>query len=66
MSGTTFSLSTDEITLDFCDILFSFLTFILQTQTGGNMLISAGIMPILVSSLNNHEEGQIKVISRLR
>jgi E3 ubiquitin-protein ligase HUWE1 len=62
VSGPTFTLSTDEITPDFCDVLFSFLTFILQTQTGGNMLIAAGIMPILVSSLSNHEDGQIKVI----
>jgi E3 ubiquitin-protein ligase HUWE1 len=62
VSGPSFTLSTNEITSDFCDVLFSFLTFILQTQTGGNMLIAAGIMPILVSSLNNHKEGQIKVI----
>ncbi|KAJ2995906.1 hypothetical protein HDV02_000306 [Globomyces sp. JEL0801] len=46
---------------DFNDTLFAFLTFVLSTQSGGNMIISAGIIPLLISGLENKNELQLKV-----
>lgn len=40
-----------DLTPEFADDLFAFITQMLATQSGGGMFIAAGIMPILVSSL---------------
>ncbi|KAJ3321382.1 hypothetical protein HDV06_004367 [Boothiomyces sp. JEL0866] len=55
--------ATDALN-EFVEGLFSFLTFILGTQVGGNMIISAGIIPLLISSFNNSSETHLKIIAK--
>ncbi|KAI7908284.1 uncharacterized protein BX663DRAFT_482482 [Cokeromyces recurvatus] len=49
----------------FIDALFVFVSYLLQTQTGEQMLISAGIIPTLVQILGNHEYTLYKNIAKL-
>jgi E3 ubiquitin-protein ligase HUWE1 len=46
---------------DFLESLFTFLSFILQTQPGGQMLMTAGIIPTLLNIVDNQESIHIKV-----
>ncbi|KAJ3352115.1 hypothetical protein HDU91_006035 [Kappamyces sp. JEL0680] len=50
-----------DFNLEFVDALYSFISFVLATQTGGNMLITAGIIFVLAEALNNHAEAHLKV-----
>ncbi|KAJ3313756.1 hypothetical protein HDV04_001560 [Boothiomyces sp. JEL0838] len=58
------SKANAEGSTEFVEGLFSFLTFILGTQVGGNMIISAGIIPLLISSFNNTLETHLKIIAK--
>ncbi|KAI8991027.1 hypothetical protein BDF20DRAFT_908845 [Mycotypha africana] len=49
----------------FLDSLFSFLSYLLQTQPGGQMLMSAGIIPITVQIVANSQYMQIKNIAKV-
>lgn len=46
---------------DFLDALFAFVTYLIQTQSGGQMLMSAGIIPTLLIILGNKKTSQLKV-----
>jgi E3 ubiquitin-protein ligase HUWE1 len=46
---------------DFLDALFAFVTYLIQTQSGGQMLMSAGIIPTLLTILGNKKTNQLKV-----
>lgn len=46
---------------DFLDALFAFVTYLIQTQSGGQMLMSAGIIPTLLTILGNKKPTQLKV-----
>jgi E3 ubiquitin-protein ligase HUWE1 len=46
---------------DFLDALFAFVTYLIQTQSGGQMLMSAGIIPTLLTILGNKKTSQLKV-----
>jgi E3 ubiquitin-protein ligase HUWE1 len=46
---------------DFLDALFAFVTYLIQTQSGGQMLMSAGIIPTLLTILGNKKTTQLKV-----
>lgn len=46
---------------DFLDALFAFVTYLIQTQSGGQMLMSAGIIPTLLTILGNKKQSQLKV-----
>jgi E3 ubiquitin-protein ligase HUWE1 len=48
---------------DFLDALFAFVTYLIQTQSGGQMLMSAGIIPTLLTILGNKKAIQLKVMS---
>ncbi|KAJ3180597.1 hypothetical protein HDU85_004001 [Gaertneriomyces sp. JEL0708] len=50
--------------MDYMDALLAFLTYIATTQTGGNMIITAGIMPILIQLLSNSFEACLKTVTR--
>jgi E3 ubiquitin-protein ligase HUWE1 len=59
-------------TVDFLDALFTLLTFLLQTSSGGTMLMSAGIMSTLIQVLDHpsnsnpiYRKAFIKVIGLL-
>ncbi|KAI7890813.1 uncharacterized protein EV154DRAFT_421482, partial [Mucor mucedo] len=51
-----FSQGTTVYTVDFIDALFNLLSFLFQTQAGGQMLMSAGIMSTLIGIM----DGDIK------
>ncbi|KAI9321546.1 hypothetical protein BX666DRAFT_2072991 [Dichotomocladium elegans] len=50
---------------DFLDALFTLLSCIMQNQPGGQMLMSAGIIPMLVQILGNEQCIQAKYMSRI-
>lgn len=63
---------TSGYTIEFLDALFTLLSFLFQTQAGGQMLMSAGIMSTLIQIMNNtndqsalHIKALIKVIGLL-
>ncbi|KAI9470603.1 MAG: hypothetical protein EXX96DRAFT_362871 [Benjaminiella poitrasii] len=49
----------------FLDALFAFVSYLLQTQPGEQMLISAGVIPILVQIMANHQYTRYKNIAKL-
>lgn len=44
-----------DYTEDFIDALFTLLSFLVQTTSGGTMLMSAGIMSTLIQVMNHPE-----------
>lgn len=46
---------------EFLDALFTLLSCVLQNQPGGQMLMSAGVIPMLVQILGNQQCIQTKV-----
>ncbi|GAA5804113.1 hypothetical protein HPULCUR_009599 [Helicostylum pulchrum] len=67
-----FSQGTTVYTVDFLDAFFNLLTFLFQTQAGGQMLMSAGIMSTLIQIMDNvktktgiHIKVLIKVVGLL-
>ncbi|KAG0034694.1 hypothetical protein BGZ82_005652, partial [Podila clonocystis] len=59
-------LDTDNVLYpqEFLDAMFAFLSFIISFQTGGNMVISAGLVPILLQLLTNKRVNQLKNITK--
>lgn len=49
----------------FLDALFTFVSYLLQTQPGGQMLMSAGIIPTLVQIVGNHQYTQLKNVAKV-
>ncbi|KAH8549675.1 hypothetical protein BGW37DRAFT_459292 [Umbelopsis sp. PMI_123] len=49
---------------DFLDALFAFVTYLIQTQSGGQMLMSAGIIPTLLTILGNKKAIQLKNVTK--
>ncbi|KAK4518814.1 ribosomal RNA biogenesis protein rrp5 [Mucor velutinosus] len=49
----------------FLDALFTFVSFLLQTQPGGQMLMSAGIIPTLVQIVGNYQYTQLKNVAKV-
>ncbi|KAF8985816.1 hypothetical protein BGZ46_001784 [Entomortierella lignicola] len=45
---------------EFPDAIFAFITFLAGSQSGGSMLISAGIIPTILKLLNNKHASQLK------
>ncbi|KAK9761441.1 E3 ubiquitin-protein ligase tom1 [Basidiobolus ranarum] len=50
---------------DFVDALLSLIGYIITTQSGGNMVITAGIIPVLLSILDSRETQHIKSATRI-
>ncbi|KAK9767472.1 E3 ubiquitin-protein ligase tom1, partial [Basidiobolus ranarum] len=50
---------------DFIDALLSLIGYIITTQSGGNMVITAGIIPVLLSILDSREARHIKSVTRV-
>lgn len=49
----------------FLDALFTFVSYLLQTQPGGQMLMSAGIIPTLVQIVGNLQYTQLKNLAKI-
>lgn len=49
----------------FLDALYTFVGYLLQTQPGGQMLISAGIIPTLVQIIGNHQYTHVKNVGKI-
>ncbi|KAF9998708.1 hypothetical protein BGZ65_005821, partial [Modicella reniformis] len=49
---------------DFIDAVFAFITYIIGSQSGGSMVISAGIVPVLLKLLTNKHSSQLKNIAK--
>lgn len=48
-------------TVDFIDALFNLLSFLFQTQAGGQMLMSAGIMSTLIQIMDTDQKTEIHI-----
>jgi E3 ubiquitin-protein ligase HUWE1 len=46
--------------MEFVDALFSFLTSLIMSQSGGNLIIGAGVIPALISFISITRPAQIK------
>ncbi|KAF9173026.1 hypothetical protein BGX20_004283 [Mortierella sp. AD010] len=49
---------------DFLDTVFAFISFLAGSQSGGSMLISAGIVPVILKLLNNKRASQLKNVTK--
>ncbi|KAF9353291.1 hypothetical protein BGX26_008924 [Mortierella sp. AD094] len=49
---------------DFLDAVFAFISFLAGSQSGGSMLISAGIVPVILKLLNNKHASQLKNVTK--
>ncbi|KAF9909831.1 hypothetical protein EC991_008002 [Linnemannia zychae] len=49
---------------DFLDAMFAFISYIISSQTGGNMVISAGLVPVLLQLLSNKHSSQLKNVTK--
>lgn len=45
---------------DFTDAMFAFVQYIIGSQSGGSMVVSAGIVPILLKMISNKHPSQLK------
>ncbi|OZJ01676.1 hypothetical protein BZG36_05393, partial [Bifiguratus adelaidae] len=67
--ATSIQEDNDEYPQDFLDALFAFIAYIIQTQTGGQMVMAAGIIPTLLSMIeapsNKHVRDVTRVVSML-
>ncbi|KAF9927616.1 hypothetical protein FBU30_003038 [Linnemannia zychae] len=64
MLRTTISGLDSESTIhpqEFIDAIVAFIGYIISGQTGGNMVISAGLVPVLLKLLVNKRASQVKV-----
>ena len=67
MDSTGFDQVTHTVTAlivyprEFLDALFTLLSCVLQNQPGGQMLMSAGVIPMLVQILGNQQCIETKV-----
>ncbi|KAF9143356.1 hypothetical protein BG015_000457, partial [Linnemannia schmuckeri] len=49
---------------DFLDAMFALISYIISSQTGGNMVISAGLVPVLLQLLSNKHSSQLKNVTK--
>ncbi|CAG8511149.1 8932_t:CDS:10, partial [Scutellospora calospora] len=49
---------------EYYDALFALISYVITTQTGGTMVISAGIVPTLLQLLNNKNSHQLKNVTK--
>ncbi|KAF9960631.1 hypothetical protein BGZ70_008530 [Mortierella alpina] len=49
---------------EFLDAFFALISFIIGSQTGGNMVISAGIVPVLLQILSNKHVSQLRNVTK--
>ncbi|EIE81892.1 hypothetical protein RO3G_06597 [Rhizopus delemar RA 99-880] len=57
--------TNEEYSQSFLEALLSFVSCLLQTQPGGQMLMSAGIIPILIQIIGNNQYNQLKNIAKI-
>ncbi|CAO3595638.1 unnamed protein product [Absidia cylindrospora] len=50
---------------EFLESLFTFLSYILQTQPGGQMLMTAGIIPTLLNIVDNQQSIHLKNVTKV-
>lgn len=60
-SNDLLTLHIANITTDFAESLFSFVTFLASSPAGGGMIVGAGIVPILVQFLHNRSPSRLQV-----
>ncbi|KAF9976767.1 hypothetical protein BGZ73_007902 [Actinomortierella ambigua] len=63
---TIAGLDTENSTYpqEFVDAVFAFVTFVISSQSGGSMVISAGIIPVLLQLLSNKHASQLKNVAK--
>ncbi|KAK5815411.1 hypothetical protein F5H01DRAFT_279335, partial [Linnemannia elongata] len=49
---------------DFLDAMFALISYIISSQTGGNMVISAGLVPVLLQLLSNKHSSHLKNVTK--
>ncbi|KAF9918729.1 hypothetical protein BX616_006259 [Lobosporangium transversale] len=49
---------------EYLDAMFAFISFIIGSQMGGNMVISAGIVPVILQMLSNKQPTQLKNVTK--
>jgi E3 ubiquitin-protein ligase HUWE1 len=54
-----------NITAEFAEALFSFVTFLAASPTGGSMIVGAGIVPLLVQLLTIRVPSRLQIISKM-
>jgi E3 ubiquitin-protein ligase HUWE1 len=61
------NLDSDNViyTAELVDAILSLISTLITSQNGGNTIVSAGIMPILVQMLENRRQAQMRVVSRV-
>lgn len=47
------------------EAFFSFLTYIVTSQVGCNMVISAGIVPVILSIIDHRDESKLRITSKV-
>ena len=55
-------LLVSESNQDFMDAVNACISYVITTQAGGNMVISAGLVPALVGALSVKDPRQLKVL----
>ncbi|KAI9282595.1 hypothetical protein BY458DRAFT_552211 [Sporodiniella umbellata] len=56
--------TAEDYSQSFLEALLSFVACLLQTQAGGQMLMSAGIIPVLIQIVGNSQHHQLKNITK--
>ncbi|KAI8600747.1 hypothetical protein EDD21DRAFT_306070, partial [Dissophora ornata] len=49
---------------DFLDAVFALISYIIGSQSGGSMVVSAGIVPVLLKLLTNKHSSQLKNVAK--
>ncbi|KAF9277395.1 hypothetical protein BGZ68_009323 [Mortierella alpina] len=49
---------------DFLDAMFAFIAYVISSQSGGSMVISAGLVPVLLKLLTNKHASQLKNVTK--
>ncbi|KAF9951518.1 hypothetical protein BGZ72_006995 [Mortierella alpina] len=49
---------------DFLDAMFAFIAYVISSQSGGSMVISAGLVPVLLQLLSNKHASQLKNVTK--
>jgi E3 ubiquitin-protein ligase HUWE1 len=55
-------VQSSDYSIEFIEALFNFISYIISSSSGGNMLISAGLVPVLSSAL--HSKAPSKTIAK--
>ncbi|KAI8817902.1 uncharacterized protein EV422DRAFT_196979 [Fimicolochytrium jonesii] len=61
---TSLDAPVSDYTQEYIDALFGFVAYIASTQSGGNMIITAGILPVLVQLMMNTRQEHIKSVTK--